>query len=180
MSLMVDIGIMRSTEPQPIAYRLVFRFILLSLFAVLACGACAGEPREPLCVHTLQGDVHQFQVEVARSDEQRRTGLMHRTTLAEDAGMLFDFEREQPINMWMKNTPLSLDMLFIGDDGRIVRIAKDTEPYSLKRIPSGRPARAVLEVRAGTSARLGIGVGDHIVHAMFGDRNCEAVSAASH
>ncbi len=121
-----------------------------------------------------------FQVELADSHEKRRQGLMHRTTLAEDAGMLFDFEREQPINMWMKNTPLSLDMLFIGDGGRIVRIAENTEPYSLKRIPSGRPARAVLEVRAGTSARLGIEVGDHIVHAIFGDQNCAAVSVASH
>ena len=144
------------------------RFALVSLLALLTCGACAGEPRQALCIHTLGGDVHSFQVELADDNERRRTGLMHRTELAEDAGMLFDFERVQPVTMWMKNTPLSLDMLFIGETGRIQHIAKDTEPFSLKQIPSGRPARAVLEVLAGTSKRLDIAVGDQVLHPVFG------------
>jgi uncharacterized protein len=84
--------------------------------------------------------------------------------------MLFDFKQEQPIMMWMKNTPLSLDMIFIRSDGIIVRIAENTTPQSTQTIPSGRPARAVLEVIAGTSRKLGIVAGDRVVHPMFQGR----------
>ncbi len=149
------------------------RLAVISLLTVLGLGACASDQREALCVHTLAGDVHMFQVELARSREERRTGLMHRTELAEDAGMLFDFGQAQIITMWMKNTPLSLDMLFISESGRILRIAEDSEPFSLKQIPSVRPARAVLEVRAGTSKRLGIRAGDHIIHSVFDNGDCD-------
>lgn len=145
----------------------------MALILALAFGACANSDEHALCIRTLGGETFEFEVELADSPEARRIGLMHRTELAEDAGMLFDFDQEQPIAMWMKNTPLSLDMVFIGTGGRIQRIATNTEPLSLTRIASGRPARAVLEVPAGTSKRLGISVGDHVLHPIFGD-SCDA------
>ena len=97
---------------------------------------------------------------------------MHRTDLAEDQGMLFDFETPQPVSMWMKNTSLSLDMLFIAESGRIVRIERETIPFSLRSIPSGRPVRGVLEILGGTAKRLNIRVGDHVLHPVFG-KDCE-------
>ena len=80
------------------------------------------------------------------TEEQKATGLMYRKELADGRGMLFDFSPEQPISMWMKNTFISLDMIFIGSDGRITRIAENTEPQSTRIISSGGPAKAVLEV----------------------------------
>jgi hypothetical protein len=84
------------------------------------------------------------------------------------AGMLFDFERTEPITMWMKNTFISLDMLFLDRAGIIVHIARNTQPQSLRHISPGRPVRGVLEVNAGTAARLRIKVGDRVLHGMFG------------
>jgi len=87
--------------------------------------------------------------------------------LPEGRGMLFDFERDQEVAMWMRNTYIPLDMLFIRADGRIHRIAENTEPMSERVIPSGGPVRAVLEVIGGTARKLGIGVGDRVAHPMF-------------
>jgi uncharacterized membrane protein (UPF0127 family) len=84
--------------------------------------------------------------------------------------MLFDFNTEQPISMWMKNTYIPLDMIFIRNDGRVSRIAENTEPMSLKVISSAGPARAVLEVIAGTARKYGIAPGDRVAHPMFGNR----------
>ena len=92
---------------------------------------------------------------------------MFRKHLAEGRGMLFDFGHEQDIAMWMKNTYISLDMLFIRGDGRILRIAADTEPQSTRIIPSGGPVRAVLEVIAGTTRKLGIAPGDRVAFPIF-------------
>ena len=92
---------------------------------------------------------------------------MFRRTLAPDAGMLFDFEREQMVSMWMKNTYLSLDMLFVRADGIIHRIEASTEPLSERSISSGAPVRAVLELNAGTAARLGLRPGDRLIHPLF-------------
>lgn len=105
---------------------------------------------------------HRFAVEVARTPEQRARGLMFRTELAADAGMLFLFESAGPVSFWMKNTYLPLDMLFIDDAGVVIRVAADTTPLSLTPVPSGGPARAVLEVAAGTAARLGIAPGARV------------------
>ncbi|CAO4165288.1 DUF192 domain-containing protein [Methylorubrum zatmanii] len=121
---------------------------------------------EPLGI-VSKGGRHAFQVEVMRNDAQRAKGLMYRRTMAPDHGMLFDFERPMPVTMWMKNTYLSLDMVFIRSDGTIARIAPDTEPLSTKVIPSGEPVLAVLELNAGTAAKLGIRAGDRVEHAMF-------------
>lgn len=110
-----------------------------------------------------------FTVEVAETAAQRRQGLQHRKSLAAGAGMLFDYRRVQPVAMWMKNTLIALDMLFIDDAGRVVNVARDTEPLSLATIPSAAPVRAVLEINAGSARRLGIRPGDQVLHAIFGN-----------
>ena len=102
-----------------------------------------------------------------RDDAGRSRGLMFRRSMAPDHGMLFDFERDEPVTMWMKNTYLPLDMVFIRPDGTISRIAADTEPLSTTIIPSGSPVVAVLELNAGTAAKLGIKAGDRIEHPLF-------------
>ena len=110
---------------------------------------------------------HPFMVEVARNDADRAQGLMYRRHMAPDRGMLFDFERVEMVTMWMQNTYLSLDMIFIRPDGSIARIAQNTEPLSTRTISSGEPVVAVLEVIAGTAARLKLKAGDRIEHPMF-------------
>jgi uncharacterized membrane protein (UPF0127 family) len=85
-----------------------------------------------------------------------------------DRGMLFDFKEEQPVMMWMKNTYLPLDMVFIARNGTVINVAENTEPMSERTIPSAGPAYAVLEVNAGTAKRIGLKRGDKVTHAMFG------------
>ncbi len=106
-------------------------------------------------------------VEVADTWERRMWGLQHRRTLAADAGMLFDYKESRPVAMWMKNTYVPLDMLFIGATGRVARVVGHTQPLSLTPIPSGEPVRAVLELNAGTAERLGVRPGDSIHHPIF-------------
>ena len=118
-------------------------------------------------IETRDGKRHDFRVELALNQRQRTQGLMYRQKLAPGAGMLFDYGRETPIAMWMKNTIVPLDMLFIGADGVIVNIAERTVPGSLATIPSEGPVRAVLEINAGTTARLGIKPGDRVLHRIF-------------
>ncbi|NQV48338.1 MAG: DUF192 domain-containing protein [Rhodospirillaceae bacterium] len=118
-------------------------------------------------VVTAGGKAHTFRIEVAITDQQRRQGLMHRTSLDSDSGMLFDYGTSRPVAMWMKNTLIPLDMLFIAENGKIVNIAHDTEPLSLATIGSAGPVRAVLELNAGTARRLGIGSGDSVVYGIF-------------
>ena len=107
-------------------------------------------------------------VELADTGEERAIGLMFRRDLGPDRGMLFDYRRTQPVAMWMKNTYLPLDMLFIADDGRVVTIGEDSVPGSLDTIASAGPVRAVLEINAGTVARLGIAPADRVIHRIFG------------
>ncbi len=111
--------------------------------------------------------VHVFAVESALTDEERARGLMFRREVPEGQGMLFDFKRDQEVSMWMENTYVSLDMIFIRADGRIARIAENTEPLSRRIISSGAPVRAVLEVVAGTARKLGLAPGDKVAHPMF-------------
>ncbi|KQS74942.1 hypothetical protein ASG32_07510 [Methylobacterium sp. Leaf361] len=134
-----------------------------------AAARAAATKSEPLTIVTKAGP-KRFDVEVMRDDAARARGLMFRRHMAADHGMLFDFEQNQPVTMWMKNTYLPLDMVFIRPDGTISRIAADTEPLSTAIIPSGGPVVAVLELNAGTAAKLGIAPGDRIEHAMFKDR----------
>ncbi len=107
---------------------------------------------------------HAFSIEIADTDAKRAEGLMFRTEMAPDHGMLFDFKREEAVWFWMKNTYLPLDMIFARADGTIASIAENTTPLSEATVPSGAPVRFVFEVVAGTAARLGIKAGDRLVH----------------
>jgi uncharacterized membrane protein (UPF0127 family) len=113
--------------------------------------------------------VRTFAVELAVTDEERAKGLMFRKEVPEGYGMLFDFKQEQPVTMWMKNTYVSLDMIFIKNDGRIARIAENTKVLSEDIIPSGQLVRAVLEVVGGTARKYGIAAGDKVAYpSVFG------------
>jgi uncharacterized protein len=139
---------------------------LLLIEAVHAAGSITFE-EAPLTIDAKSGQF-EFQVEMAVNPEQRGQGLMFREDLAEDRGMLFDFGKIQQASMWMRNTYVPLDMLFIDADGRITQIAVDVQPLSDAVIASRKPVRAVLELRAGVTAKLGIEPGDRLVHPMFG------------
>jgi uncharacterized membrane protein (UPF0127 family) len=143
--------------------RLVCAILAMTAAAYLVgpLPAARGAELQTLEIASKTG-VHVFSVELAVTDEERERGLMFRRSVPEFTGMLFDFKRDQEVTMWMKNTYVSLDMIFIQSDGRIRRIAENTETESLKIIPSGGPVRAVLEVAAGTARKLGIGPGDRI------------------
>ena len=123
---------------------------------------------QSLSIISQQGGPHIFRIEVVDDDEERARGLMFRREMAPDAGMLFDFGEDRPVSMWMKNTYIPLDMLFIKSDGTIITIEQLTEPHSLKSIPSRFPVRAVLELNGGTVAQLQIKLGDRVSHALFG------------
>jgi hypothetical protein len=114
--------------------------------------------------------VHAFTVELATNDAERALGLMFRKSLPEGHGMLFDFKTDQPVQFWMHNTYISLDMIFIRGDGRILHIAQDAKPMSDDLIPSGGPVRAVLEVIAGTARKFNIVPGDRVTGSIFGGR----------
>jgi uncharacterized protein len=134
---------------------------------LLLGGAVYAQALETLSIATRGGQRQAFKVEVARNDADRAQGLMFRRSMPADQGMLFDFGRVEPVSMWMQNTYLSLDMLFIRPDGTIARIAASTEPLSTRTIPSGEPVLAVLELNAGTAAKLGIKPGDRVEHPIF-------------
>lgn len=151
---------------QPVLSRIRPAFPALS-FLVLFAGAVYAQALETLSITTQGGQRQTFKVEVARNDADRAQGLMFRRTMPADQGMLFDFGRVEPVSMWMQNTYLPLDMLFIRPDGTIARIAANTEPLSTRTISSGEPVLSVLELNAGTAARLGIKVGDRVEHPIF-------------
>ena len=121
-------------------------------------------PLEELTIETTEG-LRSFRVEVARTTEEQTRGLTGREKLAPDRGMLFDLGTERQINMWMRDTAISLDILFIGKDGKITSIVSSTTPYSVESISSNTEVGAVLELVAG--ARLGIMVGDKVSHSIF-------------
>lgn len=140
--------------------RLLLTFVLLLLPLLSA----AAFERSSLTILRQDGERFRFSVELALTQEERAQGLMYRETLAEDAGMLFVYEREQLVTMWMRNTLVSLDMLFLAGDGTVVSLAEEATPLSEEHISSGRPVKAVLEVPAGTVRRLGLTPGDRVLH----------------
>jgi len=142
----------------------------VSLLALaLIAGAAWAATVEPLEILTRSG-VQVFEVELAITDDERANGLMFRRELPEGRGMLFDFKSDQMVAMWMKNTFVSLDMIFIRADGRIALIAENTTPQSEAIISSRVPVRGVLEVVAGTAKKLGIQPGDKVAHRWFSGR----------
>lgn len=142
--------------------------ILVALSRPMA--AQAQTARSALEIVTAEGRRHAFAVEVAATPDHLARGLMFRRSLAADEGMLFDFGQPQIVAMWMKNTLIPLDMLFLAADGRVINIAERTVPHSLDAHASAAPARAVLEIGGGIVQRLGIRPGDRVVHPVFGGR----------
>ena len=158
-----------------------FRAARLAVLALLCLGAVAlPAPAVTAQTATLQTFTlstleivtatgrHAFRVELAQTDQQRSQGLMFRPVLAPDAGMLFIYPGERQISMWMKNTLIPLDMLFLASDGRVVALHERAVPHSLRTIASGVAARAVLELPGGTVGRLGIRIGDRVISTELG------------
>jgi uncharacterized membrane protein (UPF0127 family) len=125
--------------------------------------ALVGFEKSSLTIETANGP-QRFEVELALSPRQQQQGLMYRRSMAANAGMLFVYDGLAPVSMWMKNTFIPLDMLFIDAEGRIVRIVERTVPHSLETISAGRPVSGVLELNGGSASRLGIKPGDRVVH----------------
>lgn len=143
-----------------------FLVLLLLMPALAGKAALAASEKTDLVVVSDSGR-HHFGVELARTPDQQATGLMYRDHLAADAGMLFVYSQPRRVSMWMKNTLIPLDMLFIAPDGRIESIVKRAVPRSLATISSRGKVRAVLELNGGTVDRLEIQPGDRVVHPIF-------------
>lgn len=139
---------------------------LVMLAMALGPAIAAAQSLEPVTVVTATGR-HVFQSEIMRTPDERARGLMFRRHLPQDRGMLFDFKETSPVSMWMQNTYIPLDMVFIRPDGTVARIAERTEPLSTRTISSGEPVLGVLEVNAGTAERIGLKAGDRVEHPMF-------------
>ncbi len=144
--------------------------ILSILFASIFLFACSEEleqkPTTPLIVTTSNGEIR-FNVEVAQTPKELQTGLMHRTQMPLNNGMIFDIYPVRPTGMWMKNTKISLDMLFIAPDATISLIKENATPMSEDIILSRDPVRAVIELNAGQVKRYGIKIGDKVNHSIF-------------
>ena len=149
----------------------MLRAVAFALTAMLTPSAAASAvtfETDTLAIETPAGQVHAFTVELAVDDRQRARGLMYRRELAQDHGMLFLYDRVGLHSMWMANTYIPLDMLFIKPDGEVVHIAERTVPQSRRPISSGQRVKAVLELRGGTAERLDIPVGSTVRHTAFG------------
>lgn len=139
------------------------RFLPLALMMLLALPACAGQQQElslsPLEVASPSGRISQLVVEVATTPDERRDGLMGRTSLAPDRGMLFVFPQPGMQAFWMKDTLIPLDMVFIRPDGTVAKVHDRAKPMDLTPITSGEPVIAVIELAGGRAKELGIGPG---------------------
>ncbi|MBY0613685.1 MAG: DUF192 domain-containing protein [Beijerinckiaceae bacterium] len=168
LSLVVSLttNILRRPETEAVAANAAAGQRILADAATTATKAAEVKPFEPLEIVTASGK-HRLDVEVMRTPDEQARGLMFRQSMADSNGMLFDFGLDRPVSMWMKNTYIPLDMVFINADGTIHRVEERTEPLSERTIASGAPVRAVLELSAGVARKLGIKSGDKVVHAMF-------------
>jgi uncharacterized protein len=150
---------------------------IILLLGILLATALPGRAAEPqlqqfatahLTIVSADGP-HRFMVELAETPEQMEQGLMFRRSLAPDAGMLFDFKQPTVATMWMRNTLIPLDMLFVDQQGLIVNIAQRAVPESDQTIAAVKPVRVVIELNGGTAERLGIKPGDRVLYPIFGD-----------
>lgn len=145
------------------------RFLVSGMAAIaLVLPALAELETSPLTIESANG-VHAFTVEIADEPEEITTGLMNRESMDADAGMLFDFGQPREAAMWMKNTLIPLDMLFMDPQGKVIAIARETVPGSLRTVSPGVPVKSVLELNGGRAAELGIEPGDEVVHPIFGN-----------
>jgi uncharacterized protein len=155
---------------------MIARRAILSLAILLLAGVGPGSGEAPgapnqtakLTILTAGGP-RKFTVELATTPRQMEQGLMFRTSLAADAGMLFDFKTPTLATMWMENTLIPLDMLFVDEHGRIVNIHERAIPRSRDVIVAAKPVRAVIELNGGTASRLGIKPGDEVIFPIFGN-----------
>lgn len=168
------------------------RFLISAVIALLAPAAFAqlppapaGDPAHPetiiefgapetVIVQTEAGEIV-FEALIADSDEERQRGLMFREALADNEGMLFNYGEVQTVSMWMRNTLIPLDLIYIAPDGEILKIIANARPHSLRSLASDFPVLGVLEVRGGLTRDTGIRPGDIVRHDMFG--NTEAAEA---
>ena len=132
-------------------------------FGILAQASGFAAGTGTLVLKTDSGD-HSFNIEVATTDRERALGLMFRRSLPENAGMLFLYDQAQPAAMWMKNTLIPLDMVFISADGKVHRIEQNAEPFSTSLIPSEGPVVGVLELNGGEAAKIGLKRGDKVLY----------------
>ena len=136
-------------------------YLATALFALMSItSSCGAEPK--VIISTREGRAAVFQVEVADTPAKRELGLQYRRELAADRGMIFLFPAASLQSFWMKNTPLPLDMIFIGSDRKIAGIVEQTVPFSLEPRSVGAPSQFVLEINGGLSKRLGIRAGDAV------------------
>jgi uncharacterized protein len=139
---------------------------ILAVLLSLAAAPCASAMKvETVTIVTASGKTV-FHTEIAETQQERETGLMFRRHLAPDAAMLFDFGTARQVAMWMKNTYIPLDMIFIAADGRVAGVVAG-KPFSTDILSIGAPARAVLEVAGGTAKRIGLAKGDRVLHRIF-------------
>lgn len=141
--------------------------VVLALLQVLAAGPGAAQMRRDKLEITTATGRHAFEIEVAESDEDKARGLMFRRSMPENVGMIFPYWPPQEATMWMKNTYISLDMVFIRADGTVHRVEQGTEPFSERVISSEGNVAAVLELVAGVAAKIGLKPGDKVDHRLF-------------
>ena len=151
-------------------------FVLMALFVFFAVSARAADelPIQDIVAVTADGVKHVIHAEIALTDEQRAQGLMYRTEMPEDHGMLFVFPVAQPLGFWMRNTLISLDMVFLTDDGLVHYIHKSAIPQDETVIESQGPVSRVLELNGGAAERMGLNVGDRLYNeTYFGNKLAE-------
>ena len=156
---------------RPMKRRFLLALAALPLAALAQPGVTNPQPRLPterLVIATRDNRRVEFNVEMALTPEQQMVGLMFRTALADNEGMIFDWGAPRESAMWMRNTLIPLDMVFIAADGRIHRVAERTVPLSLATVESRGPVRATLELAGGAAERLNLRVGDRVLHRLFG------------
>jgi uncharacterized membrane protein (UPF0127 family) len=157
------------------AFSAVLKSAVVALFLVgasapaFAAQATSERPMafdsEPLSIQTAKGMTHKFTVELALTEPQLEFGLMYRKSMPADHGMLFDFGVPRPVMMWMKNTVLPLDMLFLDKSGVVTHIQENAVPYSEAIISSGGAVDYVIELNGGVVKKLGLAVGDKVTSA---------------
>lgn len=140
---------------------------VIAAFFIFARPSVSNGDQESLVIETKAGEQHEFSIEIADTPSEQEKGLMFRTSMAPDHGMLFEFPTIAPISFWMKDTLIPLDIIFIEADGKIVKVHANATPKSLAQIASDAPVRAVLELNGGRAAELGIGPGGMVRHRYF-------------